>query len=452
MRITDQMLFNSGTRSLRRNAEAVAKAQDRASAGRKVLRPSDDPIASAQILKYNKAIAQVNQHVRNMGEAEEFLSVSDLFLGGMQDRIARAEALAVEMVNASVEPSDRKIAAVEIKQIFEQLTGVANTTHKGQHVFAGNKIATKPFDFEKAWQGQYVGTSIEGPIEIVQYEPENAEDASNDQLNLTVDGVTVQVTLEAKEYRGVDLATEIMDKVNQALATSDTTPARSVTVEFVPDEEGSEKGHLVITSDKVKGRSSVVFNKVVQPPVSDPSAPEKPPLKDARQALGLIAGKSQLSGEEYLGDSGENMVLIEPGVTLPKNLPGNRVFRGTASAEGEANGVDIFASLLNLQTALETSNIVGIKTAISDMEKAREQVSQQRALIGIRLNRLDETRARLENFKLATLEFKSKEEGSDSASQAEAFSELIQQQTALQASLLVQARILQQPTLLSFLR
>jgi flagellar hook-associated protein 3 FlgL len=446
MRITDQMLFNSGTRSLRRNTEAVAKAQDRASAGRKVLRPSDDPISSAQILKYTKAIAQVNQHVRNMGESEEFLSVSDSALSGMQERIARASELAVEMVNASQEPSDRKIAAVEIKQIFEQLTGVANTTHKGQHVFAGNKIATKPFDFEKKWHGQHVGTSIEGPIEIVAYDPENAEDASNDQLNLTVDGVTVQVTLEAKEYSGVDLATEIMDKVNEALASSDTTPTSSVTVEFLPDEEGSEKGHLVMTSDRVKGRSSVVFNKVVQPPVSDPSAPEKPPLKDARQALGLVEGKSQLSGEEYLGDSGENMVLIEPGVTLPKNLPGNRVFKG------DANGVDIFASLLNLQTALETSNIVGIKTAITDMEKATDQVSQQRALIGIRLNRLDETRTRLENFKLATIEFKSKEEGSDTASQAEAFSELVQQQTALQASLLVQARILQQPTLLSFLR
>ncbi len=446
MRITDQMLFNSGTRSLRRNTEAVAKAQDRASAGRKVLRPSDDPISSAQILKYNKAIAQVNQHVRNMGESEAFLSVSDSVLGGMQERIARAEELAVEMVNASQEPSDRKIAAVEIKQIFEQLTGVANTTHKGQHVFAGNKIATKPFDFEKKWQGQYVGTNIEGPIDIPA-DPDSPDGASNDWLNVTVDGVTVQVTLAAKEeYSGEELASEIMDKVNEALATSDTTPASSVTVEFVPNKDEPEKGHLVMTSDKVKGRSSVVFNNVVQPLVSDPSAPAKPPLGDARQALGLVEGKSQLSGEEYLGDSGEMMVLIEPGVTLPKNLPGNRVFKG------DANGVDIFASLLNLQTALETSNLVGIKTAITDMEKARDQVSQERALIGLRLNRLDETRTRLENFKLATIEFKSKEEGSDQASQAEVFSDLIRQQTALQASLLVQARILQQPTLLSFLR
>ena len=446
MRITDQMLFNSGTKSLMRNTEAVAKAQDRASAGKKVLRPSDDPISSTQILKYNKSIAQVDQFTRNMRGSEDFFAVSDSALSGMQEGIRRASELAVEMINASHAPSDRKIVAVEIKQIFEQLSASTNSVDgKGQHIFAGNKISTKPFDFEKPWQGEFVGTTIEGPIEIVKYDPENSEDDSNDRLNVTVDGVNVDVKLEEGFYSGEALATEIQRQVNESLALSDTTPASVVTVQFEPDEEGSEKGHLVITSDAVKGRSSVVFNKVVQP-IPEPNAPTKPPLGDARLKLGLVGGKSQLSGEEYVGDNGEMQVLIEPGVPLARNIPGNRVFKGGP------DGVDIFASLINFQTALETSNIVGIQTAITDMEKATDQISNERAIIGARLNRLEETKARLENFKLATIEFKSKEEGSDDASQVEAFSELIQQQTALQASLLVQARILQQPTLLSFLR
>ena len=447
MRVTEQMFFNSGTRSLRRNTEAVARGIDRASAGKRVVRPSDDPISSARILSYNRVIAQVDQHVRNMGESEEFLSVSNSVLSGMQERIARVSELAVDMANATQIPADRKIAAGEIKQIFEQLTAISNTVHRGQHVFAGNKIATKPFDFEKPWKGEFVGTVITIPpnVEIKAFDPDIPDSVGNDTLNVTVDGVTVQVTLASAEYTGEELAGEIAFKINEALLAGNAEAVSSVEVTFEADEEGSEKGRMVITSNAVKGRSSVVFNKVVQP-IPEPNAPTKPPLGDARLVLGFVEGKSQLSGEEYLGDSGEMSVLVEPGVSLAKNLPGDRVFKG-----GD-KGVDIFASLLNLQKALETSNIVGIQTAITDMEKATDQISNEQATIGARLNRLEQTKERLENLKLATIEFKSKEEGSDEISQAEAFSELIQQQTALQASLLVQARILEQPTLLSFLR
>ncbi len=445
MRITEKMLFNSATTSLRRSTEAVAKALDRNSAGRKILRPSDDPIASARILNYGQSIAKVDQFIRNISSAGEFLSSSDSVLSGLQERIARAGELATQMANAPSQSLERKIAAVEIRQIFEQVTAMANTTHRGQHIFAGHKTATKPFDFEKEWRGQTVGTSIEEAIEIVSYDSSDPSDASNDRLNLTVDGVNVQVTLNAGFYSGVALAEEIQGQVNEALVFSNTTPDSSVEVKFEPDEAGSEKGHLVVTSNLVKGHSSVVFNRIVQPE-ADPTAPAKPPLGDARLALGLTNGKSQLSGEEYLGDSGEISILAESGAMLSKNLPGGQVFKGNA------NGVDIFATLLNLETALETSNTVGIQTAITDMDKATDQISVERAVIGARLNRLDETKVRLTDFQVGTLEIKSKEEGSDLFSIYEAASLLVQQQEALQKSLAVQARILQQPTLLDFLR
>ncbi len=427
MRVTDRMLFDSNAKSLQRNQLALFKAAERSSAEKRVLLPSDDPVASAQILNYNKSIIQIDQHVRNMGQADEFLSVTYGALSTVADGLQRVADLALEMSNAARNSDDRRIAAGEIKHIFDTLTAVANTGHRGQHIFAGNKVSTKPFNFEKEWQGQYVGTTLKADAFPV------TTDNINNQLNVTVDGVAVQVTLDAGDYNsGEDLAAQIMGKVNDALLASNADPKPSVTVQFNPNEAGSEEGHLVVTSNRVKGRSQVVFNKSVQ--------------GDARLVLGLINGKSQLSGEEYLGDSGEMAILIEPGVTLAKNIPGARVFNGGH------DGVDVFASLLNLKTSLETSNFVGMQTAITDMEKATDQVSNERALIGARLNRLDQTRERLGELKFVATEAKLKAEGSDDASVTNIFSDLIRQQTALQASLAVQARILQQPTLLSFLQ
>ena len=433
MRVSEKMLFDSTTRHLRLNADALLKVQDRVSSGKRVSRPSDDPVSAARILGYGRAVDQVDQYLRNMNESEQFLSVSESALSGVEERIHRASELAVDMANASKHPEDRKIAASEVKQIFEQLTAVANTVHNGQTIFAGNKITTAPFDFEKQWQGQYVGTTLQSeafPITI---------DNSNDTLNVTVDGTTIQVTLDSGHYSREDLVVQIQEKVGGALPTTS-----SVVVEFKPDDVAvPDTGSFFITSDTVKGRSSVVFKKVVQP-VSDPNAPAVLPLGDARQALGLVDGKSQLSGEAYLGDAGEMLVLVESGVALAKNIPGSRAFNG-----GAVGGVDIFSGLLNLQTALETSNVVGIQTAITDMEKATEQISNERAFIGIRLARLEDTRIRLEDFKTVTIASKSEEEDIDLTS---AISELIQRQNALSASQSAMARILQQPTLLSFLR
>ncbi|MBI3358039.1 MAG: flagellar hook-associated protein FlgL [Nitrospirae bacterium] len=512
MRVSEKMLFDSNTRGLRLNASALLKAQDRVSSGKKVLSPSDDPISATRILNFNKTIAQVDQHLKNMDESERFLSASESVLSGVAGRIDRASELAVGMTNPSNNPEDRKIAAAEVKQIFEELTAMANTVHNGQHIFAGNKTATPPFDFEKKWQGQYVGTTLKSdlfPITI---------DSSNDSLNVTVDGINIQVTLTpSDDYSREGLAEEIETKIN---AHPDlAAKSASVSVAFVPDDPeenpDTSPGHFVITSNMTGGRSSVTPNLAVgiriglglndelTIPIGENSvtvtladglyrdgaelakelktklkevgetaevqfdtdhflitplggspfvlaSPVSLAFGDARSVLGLLSGKSQLSGENqsldeqyFQGDAGEISVLVEPGVRLAKNIPGSRVFNGGA------NGVDIFSSLLNLQTALETSNIVGIQTAVADMEKATEQVSSERATIGLRLNRLDTTKVRLEDFKFLTTESKSKEEDIDLA---EAISELAQQQNALAASQSVLARILQQPTLLSFLR
>jgi flagellar hook-associated protein 3 FlgL len=135
--------------------------------------------------------------------------------------------------------------------------------------------------------------------------------------------------------------------------------------------------------------------------------------------------------------------LIDPSASLSKNITGSQAFKGGPS------GVDFFASLFDFQTALETGNAQGAQRAIADMEKATEQISAERAKIGARLNRLDETRTRIEALTVSIKESKSNEEDIDLT---QAISDMVQAQNALAASQSVLARILSQPTLLSFLR
>jgi flagellin-like hook-associated protein FlgL len=173
----------------------------------------------------------------------------------------------------------------------------------------------------------------------------------------------------------------------------------------------------------------------------------------------LLRGTHQLSGEEYLGDDTEISVIIEPNVTLSKLLPGFRLFKGLIKTTIEFDeiteerdtvvGVDLFADLISFKAALETNNTVGLQAAITDMSEAIDQINSERAAIGARLNRLDATQTILEEMKISVESFRSEEEDIDLT---QAISDLVRQQSALEAARAATARVLDQPTLIDFLR
>lgn len=334
----------------------------------------------------------------------------------------------------------------------------------------------------------------------------------NEILRLAVDGVDIQVILEDGVYDGDLLASELQTKINEHPDLQ--AKGLSVLVEYVlddPENPGISTGHLRITSDTIGGKSSVVARpatgfkilsgvndtldisvngellnvvlnagiyksgdllaeelkeqiKLLGQPVQvefktdhfliTPESgtpfvhplPETLPFGDARMTLGFLDGKSQLSGEEYKGDDGEMPVLLSKDETFSKNRSGVEVFKGGMK---DASGVDLFSVLLNFKAALEADDDVGIQTAITDMQKGMEQMGEERAWVGARLNRLQATQTALTKVKLSTTSFQSDIEDIDLT---RAISELKQQQNTLEITRAIAARILDQPTLLNFLR
>jgi flagellar hook-associated protein 3 FlgL len=517
MRVTEKMLFGFSMDRLQKQASGLLKAQERSVTGKRVTHASDDPVAASRALGFKRTIAQMDQRLRNVTEAERFLSISEETLKDVEGELHKASELAIDMASASKTPLDRKNAIHELQQIFDQLVSLANTKHDGQSLFAGNKVDTIPFDFEAEWKGQFIGKSLPANEDIVITKgadpgiPSDPNFPVNDVLNVTVDGINIQVVLEQGTFDGATLANDIQVKIN---AHPDMVRAeKAVTVGFEldhPDDPDFSPSHFVITSDTIGGRSSVVANAptgikidlgmndsmeiivdgqpvsillsegiykegtalavelegrladagqqikvqfdtdhfVLTPFGGKPFVhplPQTLPFGDARLALGFIDGKSRLSGEEYHGDEGEMPVWIEPDRPFTKNLTGIDVFKGGSGNQG----VDLFADLLNLKTALDLDDNLGVKTAVAAMNKAVEQISTERAGIGAKLNRVESTRITLEEAKVSMETFRSGEEDIDLA---KAISELVQQQNALEATRSVAARILEAPTLLNFLR
>ena len=109
---------------------------------------------------------------------------------------------------------------------------------------------------------------------------------------------------------------------------------------------------------------------------------------------------------------------------------------------------NVFRTLQNLHSALLQDNTDGIGEAIGNLDIDLDILLNDRTVLGARINRLDSTKARLEDSEVFLREQLSLVEDADLA---ELITELTTLENAFQAALAAAARVLQ-PTLMDFLR
>lgn len=135
-------------------------------------------------------------------------------------------------------------------------------------------------------------------------------------------------------------------------------------------------------------------------------------------------------------------VEIDAGNTMPINMPGYAVF-GSAT-----DGTDILASLDDLQTAMKNNDTGAIGAAMTNIDSGMDQINNARAEIGARLNRLEIAKSHFDKLKSDLAKYKSDTEDVDIA---KIISDVALQQSMLEASRAIAAKVLQQ-SILDFLR
>lgn len=151
----------------------------------------------------------------------------------------------------------------------------------------------------------------------------------------------------------------------------------------------------------------------------------------------------------FVGDSNEIEVAIDDGITVKASLDGRRVFLGDADGDGspDAGREDLFDALASLRDALMADDTAAIGTALGRLEQASSQLETERAKIGTIDAKLStwETRLASRRVDLAT-----RLSDTQDADATQVYSDLVQEEMALQASLEATSRLLQ-PSLLDFL-
>ena len=146
MRISTSYQFESYAGDIRLAQERLATAGKQVSTGKRIHRPSDDPLGAARILNLRKYRAATEQYTANLRVAKGVLGYTEESLGSLHDGIKRAYALAVQGANGSTDQTARNAMAQEVADIQARLVQIGNSRGpSGQYLFAGQANSSAPY-------------------------------------------------------------------------------------------------------------------------------------------------------------------------------------------------------------------------------------------------------------------------------------------------------------------
>lgn len=215
MRVTQGMLTSQFLRGINDSYSRLSKYQQQLNTGKKISRPSDDPVVATMGMQYRSNVQHIEQYERNLSTAYKWLDGGDAALDEGTDVLQRVNELLVEASNGTYEENNRGDIGEEVEQLKQQLAAVANTKVGDQYIFNGTDTNEPPVDLSE-------GIQVSDNTNAVKI-----------QLN---DGVDVGVN--------VDPTTVFSEKLFQDLSDVEEALANGASSEMIDDYISTIQGHL----------------------------------------------------------------------------------------------------------------------------------------------------------------------------------------------------------------
>lgn len=162
MRISTAQIQRQGTNAMLERFSELAKTQLQLANGKRINKPSDDPLGSTQLIPLRDIIAIHEQYGRNANAAMARLSLEDSTLANVNDILTRVNDLTIQGNNDTLSVQDRAAVAEEMRQSLATLMGLANIKDgNGEYLFAGDNVTTTPI--------------LENPINTFSYQGDNGQ-------------------------------------------------------------------------------------------------------------------------------------------------------------------------------------------------------------------------------------------------------------------------------------
>ncbi len=164
MRVTNKMISDQVISNLSRGITRFMDLQNQMSTGRRINKPSDDPIGAIKDLSYRSRLSQFEQYQTNILNAKSWLAHVDLAVSDISNLLIEARSRAVQLANGNYDATARESAANEVESIFDQIMQAGNTQLDNRYLFSGQMTTTAAFRSTSSgvvYQGDSGNISVE---------------------------------------------------------------------------------------------------------------------------------------------------------------------------------------------------------------------------------------------------------------------------------------------------
>lgn len=214
MRITNNMLSSQLILNLNRNAQQMNNTQTQLATGRKINKPSDDPVGITYSLRYRGELSSNEQYQKNVDSAVSWLDFNDTVMDQAGSVVQRLRELTVQAATGTNPQSALDSINEEVKQLKAQLVDISNSTLNGKYVFNGETYDVKPYDFPTSADGSFDTTNAASVV------------TDSGKINFIVgESIQLPINVTGNEVFGdsteADNLFVIFNTISQALASGD---------------------------------------------------------------------------------------------------------------------------------------------------------------------------------------------------------------------------------------
>ncbi len=139
MRITTKMMQNTSLRNLNINKALQEKLTNQMSTGKKITRPSDDPVIAIRSLKLNSSLDKIDQYYeKNASDADSWIGLTLSSLSAVNEILKNDVRTNIISANNNYkEAEDRKAIIKNLQQAIEEIYSIGNADSAGRTIFTG---------------------------------------------------------------------------------------------------------------------------------------------------------------------------------------------------------------------------------------------------------------------------------------------------------------------------
>ncbi len=145
MRVTLDGQYRSMISSLQSQMTEMTNLNDQISSGKRLQYLSDDPLASAEVIKFKKRLTHIEQYNKDITRGNAWIKSTDNVLDNVEGIVRDVKTYAEQAATETYDYDNRKEISYHIDAMAEEIMQNANTDINGEYIFSGFKTDRKPF-------------------------------------------------------------------------------------------------------------------------------------------------------------------------------------------------------------------------------------------------------------------------------------------------------------------